>query len=610
MWTPQSLWETIQQSQSIHSPIQQGELLVQTNASLTYLGNEEEIPLVIGPDIRGVTLFSSKGEVGKVPSPLEGFNIPDSKLGQSFSQDNTALSTLSPNNTSLLSSPHSHLIRKNVLSIGNHLPSLSAKHSVCSFQNYNIIPTQSLFPVSYTTAQTILNNYVRATKSISMSPILIHCYPPNVGEAFGMIGFHCAPHPDRKLDICSTFGLVYKGVRSKKNLVKERDISNFITKECQIPIKPNCNYRVTSKYDTVYFSNNYRVYITAEWKNPKSLLSPPPLDFLPSINFEINPSDKHSLLPFQFRELCLLKHLISSDSLLANNPEDISLVSMSEGISKCLEEISSASPDATFIQQDSNETRPLLDCTEIIWTFVCQYSTKDISSLTNLLTALFEGVVTCEITPYIQPENNSHLATLIREISESKDLNILPQNIFDPKKLLEIVMEIGILKLFGDYLYKLSYKSLLVVDGFNQKFNQLDISKKIKFLTLLHMLCEIGIISQSHLKLSQPETRTFLSALYGHFVSKLEEFDISTTSRLTYHLKQRSSSIQILHDICSRVPCSLWHLEADQEKNRYSVSFVNREIFQSASPVSEDLLNPYYFYLQRITSCVSRKSAS
>ena len=84
MWTPQSLWETIQQSQSIHSPTQQGELLVQTNASLTYLGNEEEIPLVIGPDIRGVTLFSSKSEAGKFPSPLEGFNIPDARLGQSF----------------------------------------------------------------------------------------------------------------------------------------------------------------------------------------------------------------------------------------------------------------------------------------------------------------------------------------------------------------------------------------------------------------------------------------------------------------------------------------------------------------------------------------------
>ena len=423
-----------------------------------------------------------------------------------------------------------------------------------------------------------------------------------------MIGFHCAPHPDRKLDVCSTFGLVYKGVRSKKNLVKERDITSFITKECQIPIKQNCNYKVSSKYDTVYFSNNYRVYITAEWKNPKSLLSPPPLDFLPSINFEINPSDKHSLLPFQLREVCFLKHLISSDDPLVNNPEDICLVSVTEGISKCLEDISSASPDATFIQQDCNETRPLLDCTEIIWTFVCQYSTKDTSSLTNLLTAFFEGVVTHEITPYIQPENYSHLATIIREILVSKDLTILPQNIYDPKKLSEIAIEIGLLKLFGDYLYKLSNKSLLSIEGLNQKFNQFDSSKKIKFLTLLHMLCEIGIISQSHLKLSQSEIRTFLSALYEHFVNKLEEFDISTTSRLTYHLKQRCSSIQILHDICSRVPCSLWHLEADQEKNKSSVSFVNKELFQSTSPVSEDLLNPYYFYLQRITSCVSRKS--
>ena len=610
MWTPQSLWETIQQSQSIHSPTQQGELLVQTNASLTYLGNEEEIPLVIGPDIRGVTLFSSQSEAGKLPSPLEGFNIPDARLGQSFSQDSTVLSVMSPNNISLPSSSHSHLIRKNVLSIGDQLPSLSAKPSVCSFQNYNIIPTHSLFPVSYTTAQSILNNYVIATKSISMSPVLIHCSPPNAGEAFNMIGFHCTPHPDRKLDICSTFGLVYKGVRSKKNLAKERDITNFITKECQIPIKPSCNYKVTSKYDTVYFSNNYRVYITAEWKTPKSLLSPPPLDFLPSINFEINPSDKHSLLPFQLRELCFLKRLISSENPFENNPEEIHPDSVSEGISKCLEEIGSASPDATFIQQDCNETRPLLDCTEIIWTFVCQYSTKDTSSLTNLLTALSEGVVTCEITPYIQPENNSHLATLIREISESKDLNLFPQIIFDPKKLSELVVEIGIFKLFGDYLYKLSYKSLLSVEGLNQKIIHLDNPRKIKFLTLLHMLCEIGIISQSHLKLSQQETRTFLSALYAHFVNKLEEFDISTTSRLTYHLKQRSSSIQTLHDICSRVPCSLWHLEADQEKNRFSVSFVNRELFQSTSPVSEDLLNPYYFYLQRITSCVSRKSAT
>ena len=174
MWNPQSLWETIQQSQSNHSPIQQGDLLVQTNASLTYLGNEEEIPFVISPDIRGVTLFSSKSEVMKLPSPLEGFNIPDSRLGQSFSQDNTVLSTLSPNNVSLLSSPHSHLIRKNVLSVGDQLPSFSAKHSVCSFQNYNIIPTQSIFPVSYTTAQGILNNYVIASKSISMSP---YTYP-------------------------------------------------------------------------------------------------------------------------------------------------------------------------------------------------------------------------------------------------------------------------------------------------------------------------------------------------------------------------------------------------------------------------------------------------
>ncbi|KAI6654997.1 hypothetical protein LOD99_2286 [Oopsacas minuta] len=607
MWTLQDLYETIQQSKSNNSPLQHGELLLQTNESLTYLGNEEEIPLIMGPDIEGVTLFSSKNDLGKMSSPLEGFNIPDSRLGGSFSQEATISSTQSPNIPNLLPKSQSHLIRKKVLFIGDHLP---AKLTSCSYQNYNVIPTQSLFPISFSTAQSLLNNYVIVTKSISLSPLLVHCSPPNVGESFSMVGSHCTPHPDMKLDIYRTFGLVYKGIRSKTNLLKELDIANFISKECLIPIETNCKFKVTSKYDTVYFSNNYRVYITAQWNNPKSLLSAPPLDFLPSINFEITLNNKHSLQTLQSRELSFLKNLIFSDKSVSNNSEEICNFSVSDGISKCLEDINSASPDATFIQQNSNDTRPLLDCTEIIWTFVREYCTHEFSALANLLTSLIEGVVSCEITPYIQPENNSYLATLIRECSQSKDVTLLTQNISDTGKLTDIVIEIGILKLFGDYLVKLSSKSILSIDSMTQKLYQFDGTKKLKFLTLLHTLCEIGIISESHLKLSRNETRTFLSTLYDHFVNKFDDFDISATSRLTYHLKQRSSSIQTLKDICSRVPCSLWHLEANQEKEKFSVSFVNRELFQTTSPISEDLLNPYYFYMQRITSCVNRRSAT
>ena len=613
MWTPQNLCELIQQSQSNYFPLEHGDLLLQTNQSITYLGNEEEIPLLTGPDIRGVSLFSRKNELTSL-SPLEGFNIPDSRLGASFVDDATFLSSVNSNNPNPLVPQTSHFIRKNVLSIGDYLATFSSKLPTCSYRYYNIIPTQTLSPISFTDAQALLSNYAILTKSVSLSPLLVHCSPPSVGETFSLIGAHCAPHPDRKVDTYTTHGLIYKGIKSKQSLLKERDILNFIIKECHIPIQDGCKYKVTSKYDTVYFSNNYRVYITAEWNNPKCLLSTPPLDFLPSINFEINLTSKHSLQSLQFRELSFLKNLLSSNTSLVSlgsmDCENIYDLSENDGISKCLEQISSASPDATFIQQDSSETRPLLDCTEIIWSFVRQYCTTDLTPLANLLTSLIKGIIACEITPYFQPENSSYLATLIRESSNNKDTTFLIQEISDTAKLTEIATEIGTLKLLGDYIYKLSIKSVLSGDNINQKFQQFDVAKKIRFLTLLHTLCEIGIISEFHLKLSQNETKIFLCTLYGHFVDNISDFDINTTSRLTYHLKQRSASTQTLHDICSRVPCSLWHLEANQQKNTFSVSLVNRELFQSTGQVSEDLLNPYYIYLQRITSCVSRKSAS
>ena len=614
MWTPQNLCEIIQQSQSNYSPLEHGDLLLQSNQSITYLGNEEEIPLVTGPDIRGLTLFSYKNEA-TVLSPLEGFNIPDSRLGGSFTEDTTFLSAINSNKSNSLMPQTSHFIRKNVLSIGDHLPTFSsAKSPAITYLCYNIIPTQILSPVSFTEAQSLLSNYVILTNSLSLSPLLVHCSPPSVGETFSLIGAHSTPNPDRKVDAYRTHGLIYKGIKSRHSLLKERDIVSFLTKECHIPIADNCQYRVTSKYDTVYFSNNYRVYITAEWSNPKCLLSTPPLDFLPSINFEITLTSKHSLQSLQFRELSFLKNLLSSNTSLVSigsmECENIYDLSQNDGISKCLEQISSASPDATFIQQDCTETRPLLDCTEIIWCFVRQYCTTDLTPLANLLTSLIEGIIACEITPYFQPDNCSYLATLIRESSTNQDTTSFVQDISDTAKLNEIVTEIGILKLLGDYIYKLSVKSVLSGDNVTQKFHQFDVSKKLRFLTLLHTLCEIGIISESHLKLSGNEIKLFLCTLYDHFVNNISDFDINTTSRLTYHLKQRSASTQTLHDICSRVPCFLWHLETDQEKNKFSVSFVNRELFQSTGQVSQELLNPYYFYLQRITSCISRKSAS
>ena len=611
MWTPQDISNLMQHSQSNYLPLERGELLLQSNQSITYLGNEEEIPLITGPDIRGVSLFSYKNEL-TVLSPIEGFNIPDSRLGASFAEDITFISA--NNNNNKQNSLTSHFIRKTVLSVGDHLPTFaSAKPPTLSYLCYNIIPTQTLSAMPFTEAQVLLSNYVVLTNSQSLSPLLIHCLPPNAGESFSLIGAHSMPHPERTVDTFRTHGLISKGIKSKHSLSKERCINTFITKECHIPIEDNCKYRVISKYDTVYFSNNYRVYITAEWKAPKCLLSTPPLDFFPSINFEITLNSKHSLQSLQFRELSFLKSLLSSNTSLVSvgsvDSENILDLSQNDRISKCIDQIGSASPDATFIQQDGTEIRPLLDCTEIIWCFVRQHCTTDLAPLANLLTSLMDGIIACEITPYFQQDNYSHLATLIRDYSKNKDATSFIQNISDTAKLNEIATEIGILKLLSDYIYKLSIKSVLSAADVTRNFNQLDVAKKYKFLSLLHTLCEIGIICESHLKLSQSEAKIFLCTLYEHFAKNINDFDINTTSRLTYHLKQRSASTQTLHDICSRVPCFLWHLEADQERNKFSVSLVNRELFQSAGQISEDLLNPYYVYFQRITSCISRRSA-
>ena len=620
MWNQQELCEAIQQSQSIHSLLSHGEAFLQTQQGVTYLGNEEEIPLIIGTDLRGITIFSSKNEPMIVSSPLEGFAIPDSRLGASFVEDTTILSSVIDNQTILsLNAPRSHLIRKHVVSVGDHSQSSSLKQLSSTFENYNIIATQSLLPILFSEAQNILSHYALITKSFPLPPILIQCSQPAVGESFSMIGAQCTPQPDRNLSSYTKFSLAYKGVRCKQNILKERDITNFIRKEWKIPIEENCKFTVTSKYDTVYFSNNYRVYITAKWSNPKSLLSAPLLDFFPSINFEINVTSKYSIQSVQYRELHYLKGLIFSNvsslaQLSSTENEEVMLcedVTESDGISKCLEQISSASPDATFIQQDSSESRPLLDCTEIIWSFVKLYCVNDFTPFTKLLTSMVEGVIACEITPYFQPENKSYLSKLIKDCSGDKSLSKLEQDLSDPAKVIEIITEIGMLKLFADYVYKISSKCLLNLDNdINAKFLELeDHSRKFKFLHLLHTICEVGIIAESHLKLSPNEIRPFITSLYQHFIKNFEDFDITTTSRLTYHLKKRSSSNQTLHDICNRVPCSLWHLESTQQKSDFSVSFVNRELFQSINQSAEDLLNPYHIYIQQITSSISRRTA-
>jgi hypothetical protein len=216
---------------------------------------------------------------------------------------------------------------------------------------------------------------------------------------------------------------------------------------------------------------------------------------------------------------------------------------------------------------DALPSRKDMDFTDKVWSFVTR--TVNQQDLLSVMVAVAESLEQGELQPLVAKSNRTVLADLVREslklatIQTSGDVKEMAESLsaqFDfwledrnpePSPVIELVIDIGIEKLYRDYMFWLSGEGMLTRSQIIDFLETDSKTEKIKRLHALFRVVEVAhLVKRNVMCFSETQLRSFVKQAFEYWEDVVKRDDvISLADHVEYRFLMPAFSLGASHVI-------------------------------------------------------------